>query len=131
MRKDIFTYFTLIGLVLISTFVFWAPFLLRATSWFGLSIPDSNFLYIYRHYDGPLYAVVAKTLYNPRMIESFILDISFSVKYFAAHLPLYPLLIRLFAPIFNYSKTTIFVNISVTMILAVFFYYLLAYRFWY
>lgn len=132
MRKDIFSYFTrnktipgeiaVIGIVLISTFVFWSPFLLRATSWFGLTIPSSNFLYIYRHYDGPLYAVVAKTLYKPELIERFILDIKFANEYFAAHLPLYPLLIRLFAPIFNYSKSTIFVNITVTLALAVFFY---------
>ena len=125
MRKDILIpYFTVIGIVLISTLIFWAPFLFRATSWLGLSIPNSNFLYIYRHYDGPLYAVAAKTLYNPSQIERFILDIGFDNKYFAAHLPLYPLLIRLFAPIFNYSKSSIFVNILSTSILALFFYYL-------
>lgn len=107
---------------MITTLIFWLPFLLRTTAWFGLAIPGSNFLYIYRHYDGPLYAVVAKTLYNPALIEKFILDISFDVKYFSAHLPLYPLLVRLFAPIFNYSKSTIFVNVSVTAVLAVFFY---------
>ena len=110
---------------MISTFIFWSPFLLRTNSWFGLSIPNSNFLYIYKHYDGPLYAVAAKTLYNPSLIEKFILDISFDVKYFSAHLPLYPLLVRLFAPIFNYSKSTIFVNVSATIALAVFFYYLI------
>ena len=109
-------------MVLISTLIYWSPFLFRATSWFGLNIPSSNFLYIYRHYDGPLYAVVAKTLYNPLLIEKFILDISFNVKYFSAHLPLYPILVRLFAPIFNYSKSTIFVNLAATMVLAVFFY---------
>lgn len=124
MRRDILIpYFTVIGIVLISTLIFWSPFLFRATSWLGLSIPNSNFLYIYRHYDGPLYAVAAKTLYNPSLIERFILDIGFDNKYFAAHLPLYPLLIRLFAPIFNYSKSSIFVNIVSTSILALFFYY--------
>jgi len=65
---------------------------------------------------------VAKTLYNPSLIERFILDIGFDNKYFAAHLPLYPLLIRLFAPIFNYSKSSIFVNIVSTNVLALFFY---------
>ncbi|MBI4008818.1 glycosyltransferase family 39 protein [Candidatus Roizmanbacteria bacterium] len=124
MRKRIIPYFTLILVVLISTLAFWSPFLFRQNSWFGLSIPNSNFLYIYRHYDGPLYAVVAKTLYNPQLIEKFPLDLSFDVKYFSAHLPLYPLLIRLFAPIFNYSKSTIFINVISTIILAMFFYYL-------
>src|SRR3989337_4439125 len=114
MRKRIFSYFTVIGMVLISTLIYLSPFLFRATSWFGLNIPSSNFLYIYRHYDGPLYAVAAKTLYNPLLIEKFILDISFNVKYFSAHLPLYPILVRLFAPIFNSSKSTIFVTLAAT-----------------
>lgn len=51
--------------------------------------------YIYRNYDGPLYIVPAKTLYNPQMIKELGLELALSEKYFAAHLPLYPLLIRL------------------------------------
>jgi len=123
-NKTVSGLLAVIGIVLISTFVYWSPFLFRATFWFGLTIPKSDFLYIYSHYDGPLYAVAAKTLYIPSLIEKFILPISYDVKYFSAHLPLYPLLVRLFAPIFNYSKSTIVVNVSVTMALAVFFYYL-------
>lgn len=124
MRKDIISYFTVIGIVFITTFVFWFPFLFRFSSWLGLSIPNSNFLYIYRHYDGPLYTVVAKTFYNPGLIEKFILDISFDVKYFAAHFPLYPMLIRFFASFFNYSQATILVNFLATILLALFFYFL-------
>ncbi len=108
-----------------TTFIFWLPFLLRTTSWFGLSIPNSNFLYIYRHYDGLLYVVAAKTMYIPQLIDRFSLAVVLPVKYYAAHLPLYPLLIRLFAPVFNYAKSMIFVNIASTIGLALFFYHVL------
>src|SRR3989338_9695974 len=124
MRRNILSYFTVIGIVLLSTLIFWFPFLFRFQSWLGFTISDSNFLYIYRHYDGLLYVVAAKTLYNVKLISTFPIDIGFDPKYFAAHLPLYPLLIRLFAPIFNYSKSSILVNILSTSILALFFYYL-------
>lgn len=46
-------------------------------------------------------------------------------KYFAAHLPLYPLAIRLFAPIFGYLKSMLFVNVLFTILLAIFFYFFL------
>ncbi|OGK36686.1 hypothetical protein A3F60_02410 [Candidatus Roizmanbacteria bacterium RIFCSPHIGHO2_12_FULL_39_8] len=124
MRKDILSYCTVIGIVLITTFFFWFPFLFRFQSWFGLDIPNSNFLYIYRHYDGLLYVVAAKTLYVTKLISTFPIDIGFDPKYFAAHLPLYPLLIRFFAPIFNYAQAMVFVNIISSIVLAVFFFYM-------
>lgn len=49
-------------------------------------------------------------------------EIALPPNYFAAHLPLYPAFIRLFAPIVGYLKSMIFVNIMFTMVLAVFFY---------
>src|SRR3989338_4699621 len=124
MRRNILSYFTVIGIVLISTLIFWFPFLFRFQSWLGFTISDSNFLYIYRHYDGLLYVVAAKTLYNVKLISTFPIDIGFDPKYFAAHLPLYPLLIRLFAPIFNYARSMVFVNITAAIALAIFFFYL-------
>lgn len=110
---------------MISTLIFWLPFLLRTTSWFGLSIPNSDFLYIYRNYDGLLYVIAAKTLYITELIEKVPLAVVLPAKYYAAHLPMYPLLIRLFAPVFNYAKAMIYINVGSTMLLAVFFYYFL------
>ena len=63
-------------------------------------------------------------MYIPRLIDRFPLAVVLPVKYYAAHLPLYPLLIHLFAPLFNYAKSMIFVNIASTIGLALFFYYL-------
>ena len=71
-----------------------------------------------------LYVIASKTMYIPDLIEKVPLAVVLPVKYYAAHLPLYPLLIRVFAPIFNYAKSMIFVNIAATIGLALFFYYL-------
>ncbi len=86
-------------------------------------------LTIYRQYDGPLYIVPAKTFYDPAKIEQLKLETGLSTKYYAAHLPLYPVLIRLMSliPIGNlkYLKSMIGINLLSTIGLVLFFYYLL------
>jgi len=81
--------------------------------------------YIYRNFDGPLYIIAAKTFYNPQAIEKIGLEVPLSPNYFAAHLPLYPILIRLFSGVFGYLKSMIFVNLAGTIALALFFYFFL------
>ena len=105
--STIYPYFTVIAVILISTFILWLPFILRVNNWFGLKIQDSNFLQVYKNFDGPLYIIPAKTLYQFNLLEKLAPYISLPANYFAAHLPLYPLLIRLFAPLFGYLKSMI------------------------
>lgn len=131
MFKRILPYFTVLLAVLLTTFVLWMPFLIRASSWFGLTIENSNFLYIYKHFDGPLYIIPAKTGYLPDLINVMHIDIKFPAEYFAAHLPFYPLLIRVIREIgemwglgIGYLKSMIFVNVVVTIGLAMFFYFI-------
>lgn len=91
--------------------------------------------YIYRNFDGPLYIVVAKTLYNPAAIEKIGLEIPLSSQYFAAHLPLYPLLIRGVKGLIGltnasinqlgYLKSMVLVNLVSTIFLSIFFYFLI------
>lgn len=91
-------------------------------------------LTIYKQYDGPLYIVPAKTFYQPQSIEGLHLETSLSNKYFAAHLPLYPVLIRVVREIgetggiwgkLGYLKSMVGVNLLATIGLVLFFYYLL------
>lgn len=87
-------------------------------------------LTIYKHYDGPLYIVPAKTFYKPVEIEKLGIEMPLSNEYFAAHLPLYPILIRLMSqinPIGNlkYLSSMVLVNLFATIGLVLFFYYLL------
>jgi len=124
-KGRISSYFTLSCVVLISTFVLWLPFLLKTPNWLGIPIPNASFDYIYRHYDGLLYVVPAKTLYNPALIEKLRIELPLSPGYFAAHFPLYPLLIRLLAPGLGYLKSMLVVNLVATIGLAAFFYYFL------
>lgn len=127
MKKDIRSYCTLILVVLLSSFILWLPFIVRSPSWAGVSIPNSDFHYIYGSFDGPLYIIPAKTLYDPDKIDvpgkGLIISLPLSAGYFPAHLPLYPLVIRLFGFI-GYARSLIFVNLIFTMLLAMLFYYL-------
>ena len=70
-----------VALVMIaSTVLTWVPF-----------FPDMNA--IYRHWDGPHYVYLAKTLYDVPVDHPFV-PYKLTPSYYAAHLPLYPLLIR-------------------------------------
>lgn len=104
---------------------------MRADSWFGLKMKNSSMLYIYSHYDGPLYIVPAKTFYDPVKIMNLKLNMTAPEKYFAAHLPLYPVLIRIVKEVgifgsMGYLKSMIGVNLLATVCLSLFFYYLLS-----
>jgi hypothetical protein len=117
--RRIFPYLILTLIVLISTFALWQ---------------SVGFLTIYKHYDGPLYVVPAKTFYNPQEIEKLHLEMTVPNKYFAAHLPLYPALIRGLKEFLNfglhinklaYLKAMVGMNLLATIGLILFFYYLL------
>ncbi|MEK9169483.1 MAG: hypothetical protein AAB788_01950, partial [Patescibacteria group bacterium] len=107
--RRIYSYLILTSIVLISSLVLWK---------------SVGFLTIYKQYDGPLYVVPAKTLYNPKAIENLYLETNLSNKYFAAHLPLYPLLIKAVREIgviggiwgkLGYLKATMGVNLLATI----------------
>ncbi|MFA6017250.1 MAG: hypothetical protein WC744_04135 [Patescibacteria group bacterium] len=116
--RRIFPYLILTSIVLISSLVLWR---------------SVGLLTIYKQYDGPLYVVPAKTFYKPLAIEKLGLEMALSNNYFAAHLPLYPILIRLTREIgavvgikeLAYLKSMVGVNLLATIGLALFFYYLL------
>lgn len=99
------------------------PFLLKSSSFFGLKIQKSGFDYVYRNYDGPLYVTAAKNFYSG------------TSKYYAAHLPLYPALIKggrelldmagLNDDKLGYLKSMVSVNVLATAVLACLFYFIL------
>ncbi len=116
--RCIYSCLILTFIVLISTFILWG---------------SVGFLTIYKQYDGPLYVVPAKTSYDPVKIRQLKLETTLSPNYFAAHLPLYPALIRAVREIgviggmkeLAYLKSMVGVNILATIGLVLFFYYLL------
>lgn len=76
---------------------------------------------IVANYDGPLYLVVAKTFYNADLIR---LSYSFPIplEYYAAHFPLFPVLIRIFAGIAGYPYSMLAVTIASAFLASYFFY---------
>lgn len=68
-------------------------------------------------------------MYDPDKIDipgkGLIISLPLSAGYFAAHLPLFPVLIRIFAPLFGYPYAMIFVNFISTVGLVLIFYELL------
>ena len=130
--RRIYPYLILTLIVLISTFILWSPFILKAKNILGLKVNQPSFLTVYQQYDGPWYVVPAKTFYNPKSIDDLHIETTSSNKYFAAHLPLYPALIRLMRQIglmgsssLPYLKSMVGVNLLATIGLVLFFYYLL------
>ncbi|MBI5127466.1 hypothetical protein HZA76_03335 [Candidatus Roizmanbacteria bacterium] len=128
--RRIYPYLILSFIVLISTLILWLPFLVKENNWFDLKIRNSSLLYIYSHYDGPWYIVPAKTFYDPIAIRGLKLESTLPEKYFAAHLPLYPMLIRAVKEVgvfgnLGYLKSMVSVNLLATVGLVIFFYFFL------
>lgn len=126
-RKDISAYCTLLVIVVASMLILWLPFLLRQQSWLGLSIPNADFSYVYKQFDGPLYIIPAKTAYNPEAFKQIDREPSLphNPLYYAAHLPLYPFCIYLGSFVVGFLKSMIGVTIIGTILLSWFFYSLL------
>ncbi len=105
MKRGIFPYFIITATSFLSTLILWLPFLLRLENVGYVAFPAKvNMLELYKHWDGLLYVIVAKTFYNFQDFSLKELPFSVSAKYFAAHYPLYPALIRLAAYFVGYLK---------------------------
>lgn len=98
-------------LAIIPPILIWLTFFYRVENVLGIPLARSGMATIVSNYDGPLYIVVAKTLYNLSQIAR---DYQFplSLEYYAAHFPLFPLLIKAFAPIFQYPYSMLFVTLA-------------------
>jgi Gpi18-like mannosyltransferase len=86
----------ILALALVPPIVVWLPFFLGLQSVGGVPLTSGGMGVIVQNYDGPLYIVVAKTLYNATLIkQSF--SFNLPVEYYAAHFPFFPVLIRAIA----------------------------------
>lgn len=106
---------------LLLTFLMWFPFIFRLPSFLSLNFSE-GFNTIYRNFDGIEYIIIAKTFYDPELIAS--LPQSLPAGYYAAHFPGFAILIFLFAPIFGFLKSMLFVSVIFTIASAIAFYFL-------
>ncbi len=120
MRSQIKQIILLVLITILPTILLWTPFYFRVGEVFSVPISENGMATIVANYDGPLYIVVAKTLYNPDLIEEF----SFTLPsvYYTAHFPMFPLLTRGFSFIFNYPYAILFATL-LTSFTAIYFFY--------
>lgn len=122
MKAPIWDYFTLTCAVCILSILVWLPFLLGITRVGNIAIPNASMQYVYTNFDGPLYVIPAKTWYNRQAFENLKVEIPRNFEYYAAHLPLYPMVIALFGPLIGFVKSSLFVTFVSTIFFAVVFY---------
>jgi Gpi18-like mannosyltransferase len=110
---------------LLPTLLIWLPFFLRIAKLWTIPLPTNGLATLVANYDGPLYLVVAKTLYNKSAIES---NFQFPLpsEYYAAHFPLYPLFIKLIGNIVNYPYAMLITTLLSSFVALYFFHKLIS-----
>lgn len=104
-------------LAILPTLLLWAPFFLRIGNFWTIPIPKEGMATVVANYDGPLYIAVAKSFYTTDILKHF--NFNLPIEYYAAHFPLYPILIRGFAFAVGYPYAMLVVTV-ISSILAVF-----------
>lgn len=116
-----------VSLTVIPTLLVWLPFFLRLKTFWSIPLPQDGMATIVANYDGPLYIVAAKTLYNPQMIKE-LFEFPLPAEYYAAHFPLFPLLIRFFSFVMGYPYAMLAVTL-LSSVLAIYYFKLLISRY--
>lgn len=82
---------------IISLLLFWMPFKLNVSNWMGINFGSTGMNRIVQNFDGINFLIVAKTWYNPKLIETNYQDVLSGRRalYFSAHYPGLPALITL------------------------------------
>jgi hypothetical protein len=110
----------IVSATFILTLLVWLPHILRL-NFYGLNFPE-GFNTIFRNFDGINYIIIAKSLYNERIIAALPQELPHT--YYAAHFPLYSLLILIFSPLLGFLKSMLFVSVISTAAAAGAFYFL-------
>ncbi len=113
---------SIIAVIIVSTLLLYLPFATNTMKYLGFT-QEASMQYVYQNYDGLYYIVPAVSWYNPKAIEAMRLEFTLPLEYYAAHLPLYPFFIALFAPVLGYLNAMLGVTILFTFALALMFYY--------
>jgi Gpi18-like mannosyltransferase len=89
---------TSVIVALFSLFLIWTPFLLKLKTFWGIDFAGRTMSTIVANFDGINFLVVAKTLYDPKLIEVDYASILSGRQnlYFSAHYPLFPLVVKAF-----------------------------------
>jgi len=122
-KKKPFPYLIIVVLTIISSLLLWLPFLAHISHIGGINIPTTGMQTIEANWDGPLYIIPAKTLYNPNDSIYINPPLGLSPSYFAAHLPLYPFTIRMLSSVLSYPKAMLASTLIASILFFCLFYY--------
>lgn len=115
------TFLLVAAIAIIPTIAVWAPFYLRTEKLWSIPLPVNGMQTVVANYDGPLYIVVAKTLYNKEaIVKNFSFDLPY--EYYAAHFPLYPLTIRVISMVSGYVWGTLIATLLAAIFAHYYFY---------
>ena len=109
-------------IAVVPTLLVWLPFFLRLKSFWGIPLPQTGMAAIVANYDGPIYLVIAKSLYNPEFIK-WNFQFPLPLEYYAAHFPLFAILIRALALFLVFPYAMLLVTI-ISSIAACYFFFL-------
>lgn len=110
-----------------SLLIVWSPFALRIEQFWGINFTDKSMLTIAQNYDAMNFLVVARSWYDPAIIEQNYgaLVGERGTRYFAAHYPLYAALIAIFDSFLSgpdaIYASILFSNILIAISLIIFF----------
>lgn len=111
----------LAAMTILPTIFLWVPFFARLASIWNIPLPQAGMATIVSNYDGPIYLVIAKSLYNLEYIK-WNYQFPLPLEYYAAHFPLFPFLIRLFAIFMGFPYAMLFVTVTASFLATYFFY---------
>lgn len=114
------TLIVILALSVLPTLFIWAPFFFRVDKVLGIPVGQGGMQTIVANYDGPLFIIVAKTLYNKEAIKTF--PLTLPTEYYAAHFPVFPLLIKTFAAPLGFPYAMLFVTMGTSALALLFFY---------
>lgn len=95
---------------IIPTLLIWLPFFARFEKFWTIPLNNQGMATIVSNFDGPLYIVAAKTLYNPDLIAKNY-QFPLTNEYYSAHFPMFPILIKTFAPVLGHPYSMLFVTV--------------------
>jgi hypothetical protein len=120
MQNALKNLFVIALMAIVPTILIWLPFYLKAEKFWNIPLSPQGMATIVSNFDGPLYIVAAKTLYNPELIAKSY-QFPLTNEYYSAHFPMFPILIKTFAPILGHPYSMLFVTIA-SSILALYFF---------
>lgn len=119
MGKNIKSLLFAVLVSIVPTILIWFPYFFRLGNVWGIPLPKEGMATVVANYDGPLYIAVAKSMYSKEEISNF--EFGLPSEYYAAHFPLFPLLIRLIGKFTGYPYALLGVTLA-SSILAIYFF---------